>query len=57
MRVAAIEDDKFYGQYGEVVFRLFLDLLNYHENYKHHVVLTDPSWDRLGKSVLRPKYI
>jgi hypothetical protein len=25
MRVAAIEDDKFYGQYAEETFRLFLD--------------------------------
>jgi len=25
MRVAAVEDDKFYGQYAEEAFRLFLD--------------------------------
>jgi len=25
MRVAAVEDDKFYGEYAEEAFRLFLD--------------------------------
>jgi hypothetical protein len=25
MRIAAVEDDKFYGQYAEEAFRLFLD--------------------------------
>jgi hypothetical protein len=25
MRVAAVEDDKFYGEYTEEAFRLFLD--------------------------------
>jgi len=25
MRVAAVEDDKFYGEYAEAAFRLFLD--------------------------------
>jgi hypothetical protein len=25
MRVAAVEEDKFYGQYAEEAFRLFLD--------------------------------
>ena len=25
MRVAAVEDDKFYGEYAEQAFRLFLD--------------------------------
>ena len=42
MRVAAVEDDKFYGEYAEEAFRLFLD-----KRRKERKSGGTKSWDKL----------
>jgi len=47
MRVAAVEDDKFYGEYADEAFRLFLDK-------RRFLIMIDQNCSRLQSANIYP---